>query len=377
LSRRTTYPSCGRTTRSRVRCVTSLAAHAAPRAIALALVLIAAGSSSADEIEADGVNYSGVRINGFANGYVSFRLATGDTQSARIDKISLLKISRGSLFTDFNQAERFVASGEPARAVSRYRRMFYTSDSFWSDLLAARLCRATDEAGQFGRATGYFIRVAQGKFSGPASAVYLMPKSVPKQRNAKAARALEQLSGVIGQLPEGPARSLLLVYRYQVLRSIGDHRADAEAKRLEAVTIDESIGTDEVYGMLLSAMRSALRQEASIQLLVGIDHAIRACPESRLPDFLLLKGDALLSRAQTRKDLIRASWPYLRVVTHFPDDPRAADGLIAAAGVLKRMESFDKAKSLLTECLNRPNLTEPQRRRAEDALAQLHTSEHG
>lgn len=339
------------------------------------LLLCAAGGSHADEIVADGVNYTGVRISGFSDGFIAFRRPTGASQSVRIDKVTLLFIDRGASFADFNQAERFVAAGEPARAVPRYRRMVHTSDSFWSDLLAARLCRATDLAGQFGRATGYFIRVAEGRFGGPAAAVRVMPERVPSHREAKAARALEQLSGVIAKLPKGPARSLLLVFRYHVLASIGDKRAVGEAKRLAAVTIDESIGTERVYGIVLSAFESALSREASMIVLKGLDRTIRACPESLLPGFLMLKGDALLARAETREDLIRASWPYLRVVTHMAEDPRAAEALISAARVLERMASYDKAADLLTECLNRPTLTDPVRRRAEAALARLRSRE--
>jgi hypothetical protein len=94
-----------------------------------------------------------------------------------------------------------------------------------------------------------------------------------------------------------------------------------------------------------------------------------------LPDFLLLKGDVLLARASSRDELIRASWPFLRVVAHMPDDPRAGEALIGAALVLERLASYDKAAALLTECLDRPTLADTERQRAETALARIRSYE--
>jgi len=325
----------------------------------------------ADELLIDGVNHVGVRITGLADGFLVFRTAAGEKRSARLDTVELIAVERGSAFVDFNQAERMVAGGEPTKAVPRYSRMVHTSDSFWSDLLAARLLRATDRAGQIDRATGFFIRTAEGKFSGPATAVRLMPTIIPDKRDGKVARAIEQLSSTIFNLPAGPLRSLLILFRYDLLRRVQDKQAPAEATRVASLTIDESIGTDRVYEIVLAALRSALPRDASQANLAGLDGAIRYGPESILPDFLLVKGETLLSRASTREDLIRASWPFMRVVTHRPDDPRAVDGLLGAAAALERLGSFGKAADLLTECLAHPKIGDVARRQAEEALARV------
>ncbi len=353
---------CGST-----RCPRGVRATAA----ALGVFVWWASVGVADELVVDGVNQAGVRITGLADGYLVFRTAAGEKRSARLDTIELIAVERGSAFVDFNQAERLVAGGEPAKSVSRYRRMVHTSESFWSDLLAARLLRATDRAGQIDRATGFFIRTGDGKFSGPATAVYLMPTRIPDRRDAKVARAIEQLAGAIFKLPAGPLRSLLTVFRYDLLRRVHDKRAPVEATRVASLTIDESIGTDRVYEIVLAALRSALPRDASEANMAGLDGAIRYCPESALPDFLLVKGETLLSRASTREDLIRASWPFMRVVTHMPEDPRAVDGLLGAAAALERLGSFGRAANLLTECMAHPKIDGAARRKAEEALVRV------
>ena len=342
-------------------------------AMAAVLGVFVGGASVgvADELVVDGVNHAGVRITGLADAYLVFRTAGGEKRAARIDTVELIAVDRGSAFVDFNQAERLVAGGEPAKAVPRYRRMVHTSESFWSDLLAARLLRATDRAGQIDRATGFFIRTAEGRFSGPASAVHLMPTAIPDKRGVKVTRAIEQLSRIIFKLPAGPMRSLLTVFRYDLLRRINDKRAVDEATRVASLTIDESIGTVRVYEIVLAALKSALPRDASKANLAGLDGAIRYCPESALADFLLVKGETLLSRASTRESLIRASWPFMRVVTHMPDDPRAVDGLLGAASALERLGAFDKATDLLAECLARSQISGAARRQAEEALARV------
>ncbi len=345
------------------------------RCFALAAIVATCGAGTrvvmADSLVIDGKNHIAVRVTGLADGYLVFRTANGTPKTARLDTLDLITVDRGAAFADFNQAERFVASGEPARAVSRYRRMVHMSKSFWSDLLNARLARATDLAGQIDRATEYFIRVAQGNFSGPATAVHLMPRSIPDRRDGKTARAIGQLLSVSSQLPNGPVRSLLTIYRYELLQRVSDRRAAQAASQVAVLTVDESIGTDRIYAIVLSALCLTLSHEVKPNYLESLNRAIRYAPEARLPDFLLLKGDVLLSEAQTREDYIRASWAYLRVVTHMPDDARAAIGLVGAAAALERMESFTKATALLEECLARADATGTTRERAVAALSRV------
>ena len=161
------------------------------------------------------------------------------------------------------------------------------------------------------------------------------------------------------------------MFRYDLLQRVRDKREPVEATRVASLTIDESISTDRVYEIVLVALKSALPRDASQRGLAGLDGAIRYCPDVALPDFLLLKGETLLSRASTREDLIRASWPFVRVVAHMPDDPRAVDGLLGAAAALERLGLFGKAADLLTECLGHPKTDVARRRQAQETLARV------
>jgi hypothetical protein len=61
----------------------------------------------------------------------------------------------------------------------------------------------------------------------------------------------------------------------------------------------------------------------------------------------------------------------MRVVIHFPDDGRAAQGLYGAALAVERIGRKDKAIELLTECLGHAHLDEQTRRWAAAMLARL------
>ena len=103
----------------------------------------------------------------------------------------------------------------------------------------------------------------------------------------------------------------------------------------------------------------------------SLERAIRDCPPELLPDFLLLKGHVLSQSAATRQDLIRATWPFLRIVAHMPDDPRAAEGLLETAVLLGRIGNRDKAAALLAECLAHAGARAETRRRAEEVIKEL------
>ena len=86
--------------------------------------------------------------------------------------------------------------------------------------------------------------------------------------------------------------------------------------------------------------------------------------EGIVPDFLMLRGAFLAGKARTREDLMRASWPFLRVAIHFPDDPRAADGYYEAARLLERIDLSDHAAVLMRACLDHEGVSESTRAKA-------------
>ncbi len=346
------------------------------RFLAIGCMLVASTSRViyADQIVTDTENYTGARLIAFENGQLRFRTAGGELKTAWPHEVSLLIVDRGGTFDDFNQAERFFASGEPERAIVRYRRARGPSEESWSDLITARTLLACDAAGQLDKATANFIQLLEGRRTGPAAA-RLFPKNIPKQRDGKVVRAIEQLDGVLRKAPEDDQQVLLELLRYEILRRTDDNRAVRAAQRVATLSIPPDARSGPAFAILLDGMGRALDEDVKFVSPSALDCAIRDCPESVLPGFLLLKGRFLLKSASNREGAIRAAWAFMRVAIHFPDDPRAGDGLYGAALALERIGRTGKAKELLEECLGHGQLTIQTRQSADKALQRLRASE--
>lgn len=343
-------------------------------AVGFALVVSTLRVAHADQVVTTSENHVGARVIVFEDGQLRFRTADGQLNTVWPNQLSLVIIDRGGAFDDFNQAERFVASGEPERAIVRYRRALGLSEGFWSDLINARTLLACDAAGQLDRATTKFIDVLEGRWAGPAAAARLLPTSIPNHREGKVVRALERLDSALRKAPEDEERALLELLRYEILRQSGDSRALRAAERVATLSIPPAARSELVFSILLDGMGKALDRSVSDESLSALDSAIRDCPESILPSFLLLKGRVQLGLASNREEAIRAAWAFMRVAIHYRDDPRAADGLYGAALSLDRIGRTDKAVELLEECLGCGRLTIQTRQSARELLQRLRTS---
>ncbi len=342
--------------------------------IACMLGLAPTTSVRADQIVMNKTNYPGAKIVGLQEGRLQFRSADGNLQTAWLHDLKLINVDRGGIFDDFNQAERFFAGDEPDRAILRYRRTLRLSEDFWTDLIAARLTLACDAAKQLDTAVLNLTRVANGRFAGPPAAARLIPKEIPAKGGKRVVRALEQLHAALAKDPDAPQQALLKLVRYEILQRTGDRRAIQAAPEIAAMSIPPSARSQRVYAIQLPALQEVLSDDVEPAELSSLDHAIRDCPDEVLPSFLLLKGQTLLRTAATREEIIRASWPFLRVAIHFRNDSRAAKGLYGAALALERLGRPDKAVELLQECLGHKLLTPQTQSLAETARARLHAA---
>ncbi len=324
-----------------------------------------------DQIRTESGDYLGAKIVGLEGAELRFRTAGGHLLTAWIDEIKLILVDRGGVFDDFNQAERFFADGEPQRAIIRYRRSLRLSEGFWEDVILSRLVLACDAAGHPDTATLNLIRVLKGRWAGPAAAARIMPRNIPITPGRRVSRALEQLNATIPMTPGEASRSLLEILEYEILRQVGDERAKQPVRQIATMSSPPEARSRRVYETQLHALRAALGDGVDPELLASLDRAVRDCPESALPGLMLLRGETLMTTATTREDIVRASWPFLRVAIHFPDDPLAADGLYRAALALERLGREDKAVELLEECLGHEGLTDQTRQMAESARARL------
>lgn len=335
------------------------------------LIPVLVMTAQADQIVTAKVNYLGAGIVGMDKGRLRFRSADGTLQGAWPDEIELIIVDRGGIFDDFNQAERLFARNEPARAILRYRRMLRLSEDFWADLVAARLVLACDAAGHLDTATLNFIRLLRGSRGGPPAAARLIPSTIPKAGNRRVQRALEQLGAALSKRPDESQRALLLLLRYEILRRSGDPRAIQAVKSIAGLSIPANARSERVYEIQLHALRTTSVNDVNSGALTNLHQAIRDCPDTVLPDLLLLKGDMLFKTAAMRDDIVRSSWPFLRVAIHYPDDPRGTEGQYRAALVLERLGNTDKAIELLEECVGHKYVTTETRRGAEAAVERL------
>jgi len=345
--------------------------------IAVVLMGVLAPAAVADQVVVGETSYPRARVVGFEAGELHFVSMDGMELAAAISEIQLLIVDSVSGFADFNEAERLLADGKAGAAIVRYERAMRLGKRFWPDLIAARLLAACDRAARIDRATMNFIRVARGRHSGPESAAQLIPQNIPRKREPEAVRAVEQLDAALRKVDNDAEETLFRLLRYSILHQTGDERAARESVAVVHLAFPKSVRSPRAYAILLKALRVVLAEADSLTTanLSSLDRAIADCPEEMLPSFLLLKGGTLLRTSSTREEIIRASWPLLRVVIHMPDDPRAAEGLLEAAVAMERLGRPGKAAQLLEECLGREDLDDKTRSAAEEALRRMRALE--
>ena len=348
----------------------------APVCLALVAFLAMPGEAQADQVVVGGIDHAGAKIIALEGGKLTFRSREGMLRDAWIDEVDLIFVDRGGAFDDFNQAERFLAAGKPDRAIARYRRTLRLLDEFWPDLVAARLLIAYDAAGRFEDAVQTFIRVISGAGTGTPTASRLLPNAIPLKRNGKVTRSLERILNQLrgSAILDDAQQTLFLLLRYEILRVTKSKGAGSAAAVAARTPIPEAVRSDRVYAILLSALHETLRDGADPGAMESLDTAIRACPGSALPGFLLLKGRTMLREAATREEIIRAAWPLLRVVIHFGNDPITPEALYESAVAAERINRSNKAVQLLTECLVHPRVTEETTKLATVAMKRLQST---
>jgi len=338
------------------------------------LVVISAAFARDDQVVVDGRHFPGARITELKNGRLYFVQATGQQKMPWLADVDSLYVDRSGPFMDFNEAERYLQQNDFDRAVERYRRAALRCEEFWPELIEARILTAFHRAGRLRDGVRSYLRVVRGLTTGPAVAARLMPEVTGGARTKEVSLTLGELDEAIVNMPESDRKSMLLLLRYDILRRIGETPDPQAAWAVGRVAVPVDARTQRVYEIKRDALARSLGQEPEPALAEAIDEAIRNCPKRILPRFLLLKGEALLRVAKDRDDLIRASWPFLRVVVHMAGTTEAAEGLYRTAIVLEKLGRPRKAMAMLEECLQHPRADEPTKENAKVALERLRAS---
>lgn len=334
-----------------------------------AITMLSSGDARADQIVVGDANHTDVQITGVDGGEVTYRTSDGVVHAVSLNDVRLIFIDQIRTLGDFNEAERFLLDGKVEEAIVRYQRARRLAESFWKGLVAARLINAYDRAERIDDAVDQWIVVLGDAALGSLTAARLLPNRLPSRRTAAAGRSVEALAAALADLPDSDRRTLLELLRFDIMNQSGDSRAASVAPGVAVLAIAKPLRCERLYRIQLAAFESLLG-EASVDP-ASLDRAILACPRSLVPSFLLLKGDRLLKAAETRDDLIRASWPYMHIVAMVPTDERAADGLFRTAGIVERIGRSDTAAKLLRKCLEHPRVSDRTRHRAKAALKRV------
>lgn len=339
--------------------------------VALALSAAVCSHARADQIRIGDENFVRARITGLKDGQLQFRTFSREARSVWLSDIDMLIVDTVGGFADFNDAERFLAAGEPGKSLVRYQRALRGRDDFWGEVMSARLCIAADRAGRISDAVLNFIRVVRGSSSGIPAAARLIPVNVDASKAAEVRRALDHLDAALDRVRSADQAALFRLARFEILRTTDNSAALAEAYVVGRLEVPQDARTDRVYRIKYAALDRALRERVTKDDLEGMDRAIAECPEAILPDFLLLKGQALLRSATEEKQIVRAAWALMRVAIHMPDDPRAAAALYHAALAMERLGRPGKAADLLAECLGHDRILKEDRDRCEAAQRRI------
>ena len=150
-------------------------------------------------------------------------------------------------------------------------------------------------------------------------------------------------------------------------RLVGDVAYDEVAEKASWITpVPGRVGPMTIAMLLQNTVTAARLQNEPTPLVLATVH---------LGDHVLTASRGGATLETTREEIIRAAWPFMRVAIHFPEDPRAAQGLYGAAQAVERTGRKDKAAQLLEECLGHRSLTAETRSLAEAALNRLKAME--
>ncbi len=346
------------------------------RLLAVAVVVSAfAGIAWGDQIVTDELNHPRARVVKYELGAITFRLPDSTTLSIPIHEVHLVIIDSMGGFSDFNQAENYRADGEPNKAILRYERARRKNKGQWAALVETRLVATYDEAERIDKAVASFIQIVHANAVGPAGAAELMPKRLPPKITGAVGRAIGALDGAIARATDVASTALFTLLRFDLYRAAGDRRLSAAADEVAGMIVPEAVRTTRAFAIQAAALDHVLSVDPSPSALANLDQAITDCPADVLGRLLLIKGHALLRRAQSRNDVIRASWPFMRVVIHMPNDDRVPEALLGAAEALDRIGRTDKADELLTECLAHAAADDAVRAAARKHLKSLRSSE--
>ncbi len=325
----------------------------------LAVLLLAFGHTNAraDQILTGEENLAQIHLVDFRRGLVHFRDAQLQERAIWIDQIERLILDDGPSRTDLNEAERYIAEGQPDKAVLRYERALRVSSGMWEELAAARLVIACGRAGKWDKAAMNFVRLARYERNGPPAAARIIPSTLPTKRTPDVSRAIAHLDNAITNAANEERATVFRFFRYALIEGVSDKRAEAERIRVANHVLSKNLSCPRTLSIQYGALTKLLQDNPAAIDLSALNESLSTCSKKDMPGYLLVKGRAQLAIAKDRESVMRATWPLLRVAVHFPHDELTADALYYAAKGLHAVGMDAEANTLLRECLTTPQIS--------------------
>ncbi len=328
----------------------------------------------ADQIDVGDQHFPRGKVVGFEEGRIVFRASSGQVVRVAIAEVSRIFVDSVGGLDDFNAAEQFTGRDQPAQALPRYERSVRVVDGFWTALIRSRLLLTYDRLGRVDKAVQNFIKVIEGRWNGPVAAAQLMPDNLPTRATAEFRLAVRQLDAAVDRIKLEDHRALVMLMRYALLARANNRRAAVLAPAIARLRLPETVRAPRTCRIQYAALARVFESAPTKDGFQWLDQAIRDSVDGIVPDLLLLKGRSLLRGGATREEFVRAGWAFMRVVIHFADDPRAAEGLLGAAAAYERIGRSDKAVRLLEECVAHERAAPAVVKRARAKLERLRSA---
>lgn len=317
----------------------------------LAMAWAFCGATLADVVSTVGKPPAiGVRVTGFRDGQLEYRLSTDREASNPIEEIDYLQISNWPLF---NLAEKQQRDGHMRQAAVSYERLLKQlaepkpGELDRRQLVRCRLMRSLDQQGRFDRAVEVYLDIVEQM---PSLAERLHPVRFPAAGSTFLQAAARLVDEAIRRHGDD-----------EIARSLARWRDSWPAAETKPSATSGPAATQPAGMVTASIARQIgeIRQWVSAgqfdKAIRQADDLLKRSPDAAMADVFFWQGRALLGRAGSAKteeadrDRKRAGLAFMRVVIHFPGNALAPQSLFEAGEICRQAGQLEQAIELWLE----------------------------
>lgn len=316
----------------------------------MALIASTAMQGYADEVEVDGLPYTGSTVRRVSDGVLVFDLNRRRFTKPLAD-VTLIRLDGQAAY---NAAEALLEQQQYAQAAAAFGELAGRGNSdLVEQLIPWRQMYAYSQAGHPDQALRIWSNLLNT--SQAAGIVEAMPTGWAEAGSEANDRAIERLEELRGQYEDSEdlwptlRDALVELYRLQGRTNEALSLLEQVAATAPAAGDGPVPGGADVSPLQLAQLRLENNQPG--EALAMITETLRQLPGESLAEALLISGKARLSLAgpmdpaEARPGLIEAGLDLMLVVVNFPRSPQAPEALLLAGDVCRRLGNADAAAS--------------------------------